>query len=225
MAQSDLLSLWNNALGFIGAGTSIAAVTEQSAEAAACALAYRQVVEEILRETDWNCVRRRAALDEVPEGAVWPPLWGYMFLWPADCLKVRGFDTGLPTQNGGWAQVAYEVGNDATAGRVIYMNLADPVIVYTAYEYDPDDAPCEARFDSSLRQAVSWSLAATIAGRLTGSAQVVQQTRAMALQALAQAREANANESAPNSMDVPEPESIAVRGYDGCWPHGGRSWR
>lgn len=225
MAQSDLLSLWNNAIGCIGGKTSIAAVTEASAEAAACALAYRQVVEEILRETDWNCVRRRAALDEVSEGAVWPPSWGYMFLWPADCLKVRGFESGLPGLSCGAAPIEYEVGNDATAGRVIYTNLADPVIVYTAYEYDPADAPCEAMFDSSLKQAVSWSLAATIAGRLTGSAQVVQQTRAMALQALAQAREANANESAPNSMDVPEPESIAVRGSDGCWPHGRRGWR
>ena len=87
MAASDLLDIWNSALLNATAKSSIASLTEQSAEAAACALRYPSIVRTILRDTDWNCVRRRVALDEVAEGAVWPPSWTYMYVYPADCLR------------------------------------------------------------------------------------------------------------------------------------------
>ena len=67
MAASDLLDIWNAALLNATAKSAIASLTEQSAEAAACARRYPSIVRTILRDTDWNCVRRRVALDEVPE--------------------------------------------------------------------------------------------------------------------------------------------------------------
>lgn len=217
MANSDLLALWNDAVGNIGVKTSIAATTEQSAEAAACALRYRGVVEKIIRDFDWNCLRRRVALVEVSSGAVWPPSWAYMYEYPEDCFCIRGFDCGFPGIYPGMipalAQLPYEIGDDADAGKVIMVNIPDPTLVYTSYAYDATLAPYEAKFDSSLKEAIGWALAAVIAGPLTGNASIIQQAKAEAVRSLAEAKAATANESAPNSMDAIPAESLAIRGY------------
>jgi len=226
MAASDLLDIWNAALLNATAKSSIASLAEQSAEAAACAVRYPSIVAAILRDTDWSCVRRRITLDEVPEGAVWPPSWTYMYVYPADCLRVRGFDLGLPQAgfpNG--TQVDYEIADDATAGKTILLNVADPVMIYTSYQLDLADAPYEAKFDASLREALGWALAAAIAGPLTGSRAIADAVKAEARTILDQARAANANESAPNGMGQ-ECDSLAVRGacdlppygWQGLWP-------
>jgi len=38
MAASDILAIWNRSLGNAGVRTSLTAITEESAEAAACAI-------------------------------------------------------------------------------------------------------------------------------------------------------------------------------------------
>jgi hypothetical protein len=226
MAAADLLDIWNAALLNATAKSALASLTEQSAEAAACALRYPSLVRTVLRDTDWNCVRRRIALDEVAEGAVWPPSWTYMYVYPADCLRVRGFDLGLPQASfPGWTMVDYEVADDATAGKSILLNIADPVMIYTSYELDLVNGAYEAKFDASLREALGWVLAAAIAGPLTGSRSIADAVKAEARTILEQARAANANESAPNTVNQ-DCESLAVRGcgdlpaygWHGIWP-------
>lgn len=220
MAASDLLDIWNSALLNIAARSTIAALTEQSAEAAACALRYPSIARTILRDTDWNCVRRRVTLDEVAEAAVWPPSWTYMYVHPVDCLRVRGFDLGLPQASfPHWTTVDYEIADDATAGKSILMNIADPVMIYTAYTLDLVNAPYEAKFDASLREALGWALAAAIAGPLTGSRSTADAVKAEARAMLDQARAANANESAPNTANQ-DVESLSVRGSGDLTPSG-----
>jgi len=212
MAASDLLDIWNAALLDATAKSALGSLTEQSAEAAACALRYPSIVRAILRDTDWNCVRRRIALEEVPEAAVWPPSWSYMFVHPADCLAIRGFDLGLPQAAfPNWSRVDHEIADDATAGKVILLNIADPVMIYTAYELDLVNGSYEAKFDASLREALGWALAAAIAGPLTGSRSIADAVKAEARAILDRARAANANESAPNAMGQ-DCDSLAVRG-------------
>jgi hypothetical protein len=220
MAASDLLDIWNAAVLNATAKGSIASLTEQSAEAAACALRYPSIVRTVLRDTDWNCVRRRLTLEEVPEAAVWPPSWSYMFVHPADCLAIRGFDCGLP-QAGfpNWSRVDYELADDATAGRTILMNIACPVMIYTSYELDLANGTWEAKFDASLREALGWALAAAIAGPLTGSRSTADAVKAEARSILDQARAANANESAPNAIGQ-DCDSLAVRGACDLPAHG-----
>lgn len=211
MAASDLLDIWNAALLNATAKGSIAALTEQSAEAAACAVRYPSIVAAILRDTDWNCVRRRITLEEVPEAAVWPPSWAFMYVHPADCLAIRGFDSGLPQARlPGSTGVDYEISDDATAGKTILLNVADPVMIYTSYELDLVNARYEAKFDATLREALGWALAAAIAGPLTGSGSIANAVKAEAKLVLDQARAANANESAPNRM-AEACDSLAVR--------------
>lgn len=221
MAAADLLDIWNDALINIGAKTSLSDLTEQSAEAAACALRYPGLVRKIVRDTDWNCLRRRVALDEALTGAVWAPSWAYMYVYPEDCFCIRGFDLGLPgVRVPNWSAADYEVADDAAAGKVILMNITGPVMIYTSYALDLVDGTYEAKFDASLREAMGWALAAAIAGPLTGNAPIIASARGEAARSLADARAANANESAPNSMDAAAAESLTVRGYDDCWPWG-----
>lgn len=227
MAATDLLDIWNTALLNATCKSTIASLTEQSAEAAACALRYPSIVRTILRDTDWNCVRRRVGLEEVECGAAWPPSWAYMYAYPADCLRVRGFDVGLPQARfPNWTMVDYEVADDATAGKTILMNIECPVMIYTSYVVDLVNAPYEEKFDAMLREAVSWALAAAIAAPLTGSRASADSVKAEARNMIDQARAANANESAPNTVNQ-NCESLAVRGFDAgyCgplirWPRG-----
>lgn len=218
MAAADLLDIWNAALLNATCKGTIASLTEQSAEAAACALRYPSIARTVLRDTDWNCVRRRVGLEEVQCGAVWPPSWQFMYGYPSDCLRVRGFDLGLPQASfPNWTQVDYEVADDATAGKVILLNLECPVMIYTSYVVDLAGGTYEAKFDASLREALSWALAAAIAAPLTGSRANADSVKAEARTMLDQARAANANENAPNTVNQ-SVESLTVRGY--CDPFG-----
>jgi len=226
MAASDLVDIWNDAILNATSKGSISSIAEQSAEAAVCAQRYPSVVRSVLRDADWNCVRRRVGLLEVTAGAVAPPSWTYMYVYPTDCEVVRGFDFGLPAARfPTWTTIDYEVADDATAGKVILTNVACPVMIYTSYVLDLISGTYEAKFDSMLREAVSWALAAAIVGPLTGNRALAADVRQEAKMVLDLAKAANANESAPNQMPQ-DCDSLAVRGaidmsapdWRGYWP-------
>lgn len=227
MAASDILDIWNRAVLNVGAKTSIASLTEASAEAAACALRYPGVVETILRGADWNCARMTVALDEVTADFAAPARWACRYAWPDDCLKIWRMESpaGLLWR---WpdALQGFEVAvdNDPANGglptRYIYSDRSGLSAIFTQYRFDIAGGAYEALFEPDLREAIGWALAAVIAGPLTGNGQIIQTARAEALRSLDVARASGANESAPNSMDLPEAESLAVRGgscSDGRW--------
>jgi hypothetical protein len=221
MAASDLLDIWNTALLNCTAKSTLASLAEQSAEAAVCALRYPSIVRTVLRDTDWNCVRRRVGLEEVAAGAVWAPSWTYMYTHPIDCLAIRGFDLGLPASRFPyWTMVDYEIADDATAGKSILTNVPCPVLIYTSFTLDLSNGTYESKFDATLREAVSWALASAIVGPLTGNRAIAADVRGQAKAMLDAARAANANESAPNIMNQ-DCDSLAVRGAaDWGWPYG-----
>lgn len=230
MAASDILAIWNYAIGNIGAKTSIASLTEQSAEAAACALRYQGVAESVLRQSDWNCLRMTAALTDITTTFAAPARWAYRYAWPDDCLRIwrmenpTGFLWRWPSVVQGFeVAIDNDPGNSDRPTRYIYSDLTDLSAIFTQYSLDTTNGYCEALFDPSLKEALAWALSYAVAGPLTGNAQIIAQARGEAARALADAIAANANESAPNSMDIPEAESLAVRGYGDCWPW--RDWR
>jgi len=215
MAAHDLLDIFNAALLNIGASGALTAVTNQNAEAAACALRYPSIARTILRDVDWNCVRRRVGLLEVAAGAVWAPSWQYMYVYPSDCLVVRGFDTGLPhAKHPLCTMVDYEVADDATAGKVILTNVACPVMIYTSYVLDLANGAYEGKFDAQLRETLGWALAAAIAGPLTGSKGIADAAKAETKNMLAAAKQSNSLEGNLNIRETMA-ESLTVRGYSG----------
>lgn len=225
MAVADILALWNNAVGNLGVKTSIAALTEQSAEAAACALRYQSVVESVLRVTDWNCVRQTVALTDVTDTITPPDRWAYTYSFPTECLRLWRMETpaGLlwrfpdPYPLGGFELAAAMT--TAIPTRYIYANETELTAIYTRYGYDVAHGYYEAIFDPALKEAIGWALAAVIAGPLTGNASIMAQAKGEALRTLGLAREANGNESATNNMDDAPAESLSIRGFDPLsWP-------
>lgn len=218
MAVSDILGIWNDAIGNIGAKTSIASLTEQSAEAAACALRYQGVVEKVIRDTDWNCARFTADLSDVTSTITPPDRWAYTYSLPTAFQRLwRMENSGLTIWNWwplGHAMEGFEIAialnGSSVPTRYIYSDYDALTAIYARYAYDSATGYYEALFDPSLKEALGWALAAVIAGPLTGDVRLVQSATQQAAIALAEAKAANGNESAPNMM--PDSESLLIRG-------------
>lgn len=98
MATSNLLSVYNRALGSISARSSVQSINEQSTESNACNLFFQTTFEALGRTAKWNCLTKQAPLSLVasapgtptnPNGATqpYPPTpWRYSYLQPSDCL-------------------------------------------------------------------------------------------------------------------------------------------
>lgn len=230
MAASDILNIWNGAVGNLGVKTSIGALTEQSAEAAACALAYQQVISDFVAETDWNRLRMTLALTDLTATFAPPARWNYRYAFPAACMTLRRIEnpTGalwtwtpspLPFQG---FEVAMDL-DPANASRptnYIYSNYDSLSAVFSAFVYDTTNGYYEALFDPSMQMAASMALAYAIAGPLTGNASIVAAARQEAARSLDQARARNGNEGGPQSMDLYPAESLTIRGLDVGWPNG-----
>lgn len=231
MATSDILGIWNDAVLNIGAKSSISALTEASAEAGVCALRYQGVIESLLRGSDWNCVRKTVALTDITADFAAPSRWAYRYEYPDDCLRIWRMETpsGVLWQ---WPQPlqGYEIAIDADPDtevptKYIYSNMTELSAIFTEYAYDPAHGYYEALFEPDLKEALGWALASAISGTLTSNTGIISNARGEAMRTLAMAQAACANESSPNSMDIPEAESLSIRGYDcyygfpGMWPY------
>jgi hypothetical protein len=217
MAVSDILSIWQKALTNVGAKSNVASLTEQSAEAAACAMNYADTVMELIRSADWNFCRRRVVLTQPGTVAMQPQSWVYTYTYPTGCVAIRGFDFGVPVRYFPYNEVPYEEGYDSTAGRVIWMNetpVTDsaPVLVYSHYVYDSATGTLDATFDDGFKNAVEWGLASAIGPAIGASARAIQRADQGAEIARQRAMATNGNQRSPLSMDQSPAESLLVRG-------------
>jgi hypothetical protein len=230
MATSDILNIWNNAVGNLGVKSSIASLTEQSAEAAACALNYQSIIQDFARETDWNALRMTVALDDITADFTPPARWAFRYAFPTNCMALRRIEnpTGalwtwapIPPPMQGF-EIAMDLDPDASnvPTKYLYSNYDSLSAIFTAFEYDISAGDYEALFDPSMVTAAGWALAAAIAGPLTGNAQIMQSARAEAMRSRDEARTANGNEGGITSMDAFPAESLTVRGFDDNMPYG-----
>jgi hypothetical protein len=159
----SIVALCNIALGHLAVGTTIAALTEKSKEAEACAQTYPIVRDELLREFPWPFATRRVALALIDENP--SPTWAYRYRAPTDAVAYRGIDTGYgryATTAQSFAQ--FVVGMD-DAGPTIETNYPAATMLYTARVEDPTFYPAD------FAQALSYRLASMIAPRVTGGDQ------------------------------------------------------
>jgi hypothetical protein len=95
------IDICNRSLSIVGTRSTIASMTENSAEAIQCALHYDAILRGLLRVHTWSFARKQAGAamlsaaagtPENPGGS--PPLplypWRYEYAWPQDCLRFRG---------------------------------------------------------------------------------------------------------------------------------------
>ncbi len=159
----------NVALSRIGVSKQIAAIaTDGSEEAYKARLCYAMDVEQVLRDFPWPFATKFAALALVT-GAVGAPAnadWTYAYRRPTDCVferrlvRARG-DALDPTPP------PFALGRDAN-GPLIFTNQATATLEYT-YRVE-----CAATAgDYLFREALVWRHAASLAGPLARSAEVV----------------------------------------------------
>jgi hypothetical protein len=104
------IDICNRSLSIVGTRSTIASLTESSAEAIQCSIHYTAVLNGLLRLHTWSFARKQvsgamicaaAGTPENPTGT--PPLplypWNYEYAWPQDCVRFRRIEMPPPTQS------------------------------------------------------------------------------------------------------------------------------
>jgi hypothetical protein len=177
------IDICNLALSHFGQDANISAISppDGSAEAEHCARFYPIARNELLESFPWTFSTKRDTLAELANDR---EDWAYRFALPADCLRPRRVlpDGYTDTENDG---VSYE-----WEGTSLYTDDATPTLVYTFLLTDT------TKFSPMFVTALSWRLAAYIAGPITkdatGRTQANLERVAMTKIGAAQASNANA---------------------------------
>ena len=152
------IDIINIALNRIGAAP-IASMEEASQTARVVKSCYDFTRQNLLRKYPWGFATRRnklAQLEYKPED------YRFSYRYPGEVLYLRKICTPY-----GKDDVTYKIASDKT-GKVIYTDIAEAVIEYTA-----DIQDCTL-FDSQFVEALAWKLAAEIAFTITGDIKIAQ---------------------------------------------------
>lgn len=161
----DKLEICNMALAHIGA-TPIMSLTEESEEARRVVQFYEHDRRVVLRRYPWPWAMRRAELTRLETT---PEDFAYAYRYPANCVCLRKLysvdenDHYLPFPD----FVTYQMTSDAT-GKI--LNTNEPRVA-AEYTLDLED---NSIMDEMFADALTWKLAASVAFKLTGNAQIVQ---------------------------------------------------
>ncbi len=220
------VDICNQALSLIGTRSTIASLSENSAEAAQCSIHYYPARDSLLRMHNWSFARRQVVLGliaaaantaENPSGN--PPLpllpWDYEYALPPDCLRVRRllppFAAGSPLAGPALPQrqFPYTISADLDTGgntiKVLLTNLSKAALVYTARITTVD--VCDAEFQDALVM----SLASRLVGPLTGDKQLAQEFGAKAQAAIQTAAGIDGSEEPARQNHMPD--WIRARGF------------
>ena len=195
-----MLEVANMAIGHTGAGTQISSLTEDSTEARACNQFIIIARNTMLKAYDWHFARRLdvplALLKTQPT-----PKWGYSYLRPGDCLKLRYL---------GSDQEDYIETLDDEKNQVFYSNQSPLTATYTSDDL-PDNYPDDV--------ALGWSYALGMLiipqvseGNIKSHYPVMKEGYGMAM---GQAIENNANTESPSIEESP---AMLARGSYGIYP-------
>lgn len=161
--MASVVQLCNMALSHIGADARVTSITppDGSVEAGHCETFYDIARTELIETGNWAFTLKRVALapvDNVSTG------WAYAYAKPSDCLRaqrvpVSRFGVTVFDQDEVKAEPTDRSGADFDLeGDVLYTNQPDAVLLYVA------DVTDTSRFTPSFVSALSYNLAAYIAG-------------------------------------------------------------
>ena len=206
--MASIVEIYNQALTAIGQKGKLQSPDEPSIEAGECNLWYADARDQVLRAAPWNCATGTARLAlqaERNSNVAWVatdprPGWRFAYSIPNDMLRPRYLTTFA----------RFDLGVSAASSRVLYSNEEASILVYTQQLTNPE------LWDVDLRQAIVFSLAASIAPRLTGSKDRTRLVIAQAIDKITNARVNSANEVVEETEHVPD--WLAARGYGGSTP-------
>ena len=232
---SSQVQIANMALDVIGTRSSIASLTEGSAEANAISRHWDNAVDAVLRAAHWNFARKQIALPMLQDGTLGQPVptpWLYEYAYPSDCVLMRSLvpliqvSPVTPGTPGGPSPIAaygppvkFLMSTDTDFNgnpiEVLLTNQPQAIGVYTFRNTNT------AMWDALFVQAMAAYLGARVCIALTGDKNMarmaVQEAQAYAVDA----QRMNGNEGLTVIDTVPD--WMRVRGYnsDWAWPDGG----
>lgn len=143
--MASVVDICNKALSLLGQKT-ITSLDDDSPEGLACRIHWPLLRDEVLRSHTWNCVKSRAALNQLSTA----PAFGYSYQYqlPSDCLyPVKLEDDSF-----------FEI-----EGRKILTDASGANLHYIVSESD------STIYDAQLSAALSYLLAGELAPQMTSS--------------------------------------------------------
>lgn len=201
--MSSKVGIANMALSHLGIDKPIGnLVTEQSSEANTMRTFYDIARDKALKEGPWPFSTRFAVLELVEEEPTTE--WCFSYRYPSNCLDIHRIFSGIRNDSR-QSRVPYKIGAD-DAGKLIYTDMEDAEIEYTARNDDP------STYSNEFELAFSYLLASLAAPRLTSGDQFKLGDRARRLYEfeIAVAGTNSANEEQPD--EEVDSEYIRARG-------------
>ena len=229
--STSVVAICNLALDAIGTRSTIASLTEGSAEANACGRQYQPALEAVLQAAHWNFARKQVSMSLLKDGTLSPdqgvPVpWVYEYAVPSDMLQARYVMpvsvsqsttfVGTPaTQYPISPTVRFILSSDEDAGgnaiNVILTNQPQALLCYT---YRVSNVNL---FDAQFTRALANYLGHLLAIPLSGDKALSKQAFKIADLTCKQALASNANEG-PDIINT-LPDWISTRGYTMDWGH------
>lgn len=169
MADFDVV---NQSLELIAAQTTITSLNDGSPAANAAQTYFQPTVNVVLRELDPAFARRTAVLVASGVGTPIVP-WGFEYLYPADCMRMRQVRPPVASVVANDPQpIRASVAVDVIAAvptKVILTNQASALLVYTS------NAATVDQWDSGFREAVVRRLANPLSLALSGRSDLARE--------------------------------------------------
>lgn len=157
---TDLVQIWNMALGHIKANNFIQAPSDPGSVADQCRLYYPEALQFVLEANDWNFARKTATLALT---VVTPTEFAFEYAMPADALTARRIFNSLDPHGNQLEPIKFKTGlNAAGTGKVVWTDQKDAVLIYTV------DVDLVTLFSGSFVLCLSFYLASLLAVPVTG---------------------------------------------------------
>ena len=210
--MASVVQICNMALSHIGSEARVSSISppDGSVEAGHCATFYDQARTEMLEPGNWAFALKRQLLAQVTNTS---NAWAYAYTKPADCQRaLRILRPSVAVTVFTQDRIAYPHTDDRDSapfdveGEVLYTNEPDAVLVYTC------DVTDTTKFPASFVSALSYLLAAYVAGPIVKGNEGVRVGDAMRQRAQALADlSATSSANASSADNVPQPTLLAVR--------------
>lgn len=195
------VDICNLALMHIGANTTISSLSEQSAEARACARIFDTARDATLRDHNWNFATRHITLADIgspPEG------WSYRYQYPNDCIKAISITQSQRNPSAQKPLSFRVIAQENLDRKAIICNMSPATLEYVAKVTNPEN------FDPLFVDALSLRVASMIAFTITGKTRLRNDALNLYQDVISNARYIDAQEG--KSQDIAEAEWITYRG-------------
>ena len=180
------ISIWNHALGFLGA-RSVASERENTPEVIQCRLYWDSARRQVLRDFPWSFAQRRAWLGRQPLPAGYEAEFRFAYALPRDCLKAHEIrHEGVSARP---FSLALNAAEGEGAAPCLLTDASRALLLYTA------DVRQSALFDDLFAHTLARRLAALVAvPLLKNNSQKVAELERLYSESLPRARQAAAGE-------------------------------